>query len=132
MHPFTTEGANAGESDTELAALAVVLDLLFKKWPDQFTAHDVVAVVNASKPGVDGQTLRKHLLPSGSNPWARSDHWFSPQFIGDYLRGNLDAPVRSGDRGLVLRSWGDERGTRRVYGVRVLSLPNDRCPKNSG
>jgi hypothetical protein len=34
MHLFTAEGANAGEGGGELAALAAVLNLLVKKWPD--------------------------------------------------------------------------------------------------
>jgi hypothetical protein len=64
MHALAADGVNAGEGEKELAALAVVLDLLAKKWPDQFTARDVAGVVNVPDPAAGEQMLRKHLLPN--------------------------------------------------------------------
>jgi hypothetical protein len=87
----------------------------------------VAGIVNAPDPALGEQTRRKHLLMTipATSPGARPGPSVSLQSISDYLRGCLDAPVRSGDsdRALVLRSRGDERGVRRVYGVRVLPLP---------
>ena len=45
------------------ASLADVLDVLVKKWPDQFTASDVAGMINNQYPNEDESTLRDYLLP---------------------------------------------------------------------
>jgi hypothetical protein len=86
------------EDDEESATLADVLDILLKKWPDQFTASDVADMVNTPEPNEDEQTLRDFLLPR-----ALPNHRFSSKSIGPRLKQHLDEPVRSGERTLVLR-----------------------------
>ena len=104
------------EDDEELASLADVLDVLVKKWPDQFTASDVAGMINNPSPNEDEQTLREYLLPG-----ALPNHVFSAKSIGKLLKQHLDEPVRSGERTLVLRSWEDKHSKLRVYGVRTIT-----------
>jgi hypothetical protein len=61
------------EDDEDSATLADVLEVLVKKWPDQFTASDAVEMVNTPEPNEDEQTLREFLLP----PRALPNHQFS-------------------------------------------------------
>ena len=96
------------------ASLADVLDVLVKKWPDQFTASDVAGMINNPSPNEDEQTLREYLLPG-----ALPHHVFSAKSIGQLLKQHLDEPVRSGERTLVLRSWEDKHSKLRFYGVRT-------------
>ena len=51
------------EDDEESASLADVLDVLVKKWPDQFTAAGVAGMINIPIPNADGQTVREYLRP---------------------------------------------------------------------
>src|SRR5262249_3456686 len=51
------------EDDEDSATLADVLEVLVKKWPDQFTAGDVAEMINIPYPEEDEQTLRDFLLP---------------------------------------------------------------------
>jgi hypothetical protein len=104
------------EDDEESTSLADVLDVLVKKWPDQFTASDVAGMINNPYPNEDEQTLREYLLPG-----ALSNHVFSAKSIGRLLKRHLDEPVRSGERTLVLRSWEDKHSKMRVYGVRTIA-----------
>ena len=104
------------EDDEESASLADVLDVLVKKWPDQFTANDVAGMINNPDPNEDEQTLREFLLPG-----AQPNYMFSPKSIGKLLKKHLDEPVRSGERTLVLRSWEDKHANMRVYGVRTIT-----------
>ena len=104
------------EDDEESASLADVLDVLVKKWPDQFTASDVAGMINNPSPNEDEQTLREYLLPG-----ALPNHVFSAKSIGKLLKQHLDEPVRSGERTLVLRSWEDKHIKLRVYGVRTIT-----------
>jgi hypothetical protein len=103
------------EDDEESATLADVLDLLAKKWPDQFTASDVAGMVNTPEPNEDEQTLRDYLLPG-----ALPNHRFSPKSISRCLKRHLDEPVCSGERTLVLRSWEDKHSKTRIYGVHTI------------
>ena len=103
------------EDDEESASLADVLEVLVKKWPDQFMASDVAGMINNPYPNEDEQTLRDYLLPG-----ALPNHVFSAKSIGKRLKQHLDEPVRSGERTLVLRSWEDKHSKMRVYGVRTI------------
>ena len=103
------------EDDEESASLADVLDVLVKKWPDQFTAKDVAGMINNPSPNEDEQTLRDYLLPG-----ALPNHVFSAKSIGKRLKHHLDGPVRSGERTLVLRWWEDSHLKVLVYGVVTL------------
>ena len=104
------------EDDEESASLADVLDVLVKKWPEQFTASDVAGMINNPSPNEDEQTLRDYLLPG-----ALPNHVFSAKSIGKLLKRHLDEPVRSGERTLVLRSCEDKHSKLRVYGVRTIT-----------
>jgi hypothetical protein len=104
------------EDDEESASLADVLDVLVKKWPEQFTASDVAGMINNPSPNEDEQTLREYLLPG-----ALPNHVFSAKSIGKLLKRHLDEPVRSGERTLVLRSWEDKHVKQRVYGVCTIA-----------
>jgi hypothetical protein len=104
------------EDDEESASLADVLDVLVKKWPDQFTASDVAGMINNPSPNEDEQTLREYLRPG-----ALPTHVFSPKSVGKALKQHLDEPVRSGERTLVLRSWEDKHTKQRIYGVRTIA-----------
>jgi len=104
------------EDDEESASLADVLDVLVKKWPDQFMASDVAGMINNQSPNEDEQTLREYLLPG-----APSHTQFSSKSIGKRLKQHLDEPVRSGERTLMLRSWEDKHIKMRVYGVRTIT-----------
>ena len=104
------------EDDEDSATLADALEVLVKKWPEQFTASDVVGTVNNPDPNEDEQTLREYLLPG-----APSHTQFSSKSIGKRLKQHLDDPVRSGERTLVLRSWEDKHIKMRVYGVRTIT-----------
>jgi hypothetical protein len=104
------------EDDEDSATLADVLEVLMKKWPDQFTASDMAGMINTSEPNEDEQTLREFLLPG-----VQSHHVFSPKSIGRRLKQHLDEPVRSGERTLVLRSWEDKHVKMLVYGVRTIT-----------
>jgi hypothetical protein len=101
------------EDDEDSATLADVLQVLMKKFPDQFTASDVAGMINIPYPEEDEQTVREHLLPG-----ARPDHQFTSKSIGKRLKQYIDNPVRSGERVLVLRSWEDKHIKMSVYGVR--------------
>jgi hypothetical protein len=104
------------EDDEESASLADVLDVLLKKWPDQFTASDVAGMINNPSPNEDEQALREFLLPG-----ALANYVFSAKSIGKLLKRHLDEPVRSGERTLALRSWEDKHSKLRVYGVRTIT-----------
>ena len=104
------------EDDEDSATLADALEVLVKKWPEQFMASDVVGTVNNPDPNEDEQTLREYLLPG-----APSHIQFSSKSIGKRLKQHLDEPVRSGERTLVLRSWEDKHIKMRVYGVRTIT-----------
>jgi hypothetical protein len=104
------------EDDEESASLADVLDVLVKKWPDQFTARDVAGMINNPSPNEDEQTVREHLLPG-----ALPNHVFSAKSISKRLKQHLDEPVRSGERTLVLRSWEDKHIKLLVYAVRTIT-----------
>jgi hypothetical protein len=104
------------EDDEDSATLADVLEVLVKKWPDQFTASDLVGMVNTPEPNEDEQTLRDFLMPN-----ARPDHQFTSKSIGKRLKQYIDNPVRSGERALVLRSWEDRHINMNVYGVRDIT-----------
>jgi hypothetical protein len=104
------------EDDEDSATLADALEVLVKKWPEQFTASDVVGTINNPDPNEDEQTLREYLLPG-----VPSHHQFSSKSIGKRLKQHLDEPVRSGERTLVLRSWEDKHIKMRVYGVRTIT-----------
>jgi hypothetical protein len=104
------------EDDEESASLADVLEVLVKKWPEQFTASDVAGMINNPYPNDDEQTLREYLLPG-----ALPNHVFSAKSIGKRLKKHAEEPVRSGERTLVLRSWEDKHSKLRVYGVRAIT-----------
>jgi hypothetical protein len=104
------------EDDEDSATLADVLEVLVKKWPDQFTASDLVGMVNTPEPNEDEQTLRDFLMPT-----ARPDHQFTSKSIGKRLRQHIDNPVRSGERVLVLRSEEDTHIKMNVYSVRDIT-----------
>jgi len=104
------------EDDEESTSLADMLDVLVKKWPDQFTASDVAGMINNPYPNEDEQTLREYLLPG-----ALPNHVFSAKSIGKLLKKHLDEPVRSGERTVVLRSWEDKHNKMRVYGVHTIT-----------
>jgi len=106
------------EDDEDSATLADALEVLVRKWPEQFTASDVVGTVNNPDPNEDEQTLREYLLPG-----ATSHTQFSSKSIGKRLKQHLDEPVRSGERTLVLRSWEDKHNKMRVCGVRTITTP---------
>ena len=103
------------EDDEESASLADVLEVLVKKWPDQFTASDVAGMINNPSPNEDEQTLREYLLPG-----ALPNHVFSTKSIGKRLKKHLDEPVRSGERTLVLRRRLDAHSE--VFTYRVINL----------
>jgi hypothetical protein len=103
------------EDDEDSATLADVLEVLVKKWPDQFTASDLAGMVNTPEPNEDEQTLREYLLPG-----VPSHHQFSSKSIGKRLKQHRDEPVCSGERTLVLRSWEDKHIKMRGYGVRTI------------
>ena len=105
------------EDDEESASLTPVLDVLVKKWPDQFTASDVAGMINNPYPNEDEQTLREYLRPG-----ALPNHVFSAKSIGKLLKQHLDEPVLSGQRTIVLRSWEDQHKKLRVYGVRTITV----------
>jgi hypothetical protein len=50
------------EDDEDSASLADVLEVLVKKWPEQFTASDVAGMINNQYPNEDESTLRDYLL----------------------------------------------------------------------
>jgi hypothetical protein len=102
------------EDDEDSATLADVLEVLVKKCPDQFTASDVEGTVNTPEPNEDEQTLREYLLPG-----ARPDHRFSSISIAKRLKKDMDNPVLSGERTLILRRQQDPR--TEVFFYRVLS-----------
>jgi hypothetical protein len=104
------------EDDEDSATLADALEVLVKKWPEQFTASDVVGMVNNPDPNEDEQTLREYLLPG-----VPSRTQFSSKSVGKRLKQHLDEPVRSGKRTLVLRSWEDKHIKMSVYGVRTIT-----------
>jgi len=104
------------EDDEDSATLADVLDVLVKKWPEQFTASDVAEMINIPYPEEDEQTIRDFLLLG-----ARPDHEFSSRSIGKRLKQYIDNPVRSGERVFVLRSWADTHINMSVYGVRDIT-----------
>jgi len=104
------------EDDEDSATLADVLDVLVKKWPEQFTASDVAGMINIPYPEEDEQTIRDFLLLG-----ARPDHEFSSRSIGKRLKQYIDNPVRSGERVFVLRSWADTHINMSVYGVRDIT-----------
>jgi hypothetical protein len=106
------------EDDEDAATLADVLEILVKKWPDKFTASDVEGMVNTPEPNEDEQTLREYLLPG-----ARLDHRFSAIAIAKRLRKDVDNPVLSGKRTLVLRRQHDSH--QEVFVYRVLSLSGE-------
>ena len=103
------------EDDEESASLADVLEILVKKWPDEFTASDVAGMINNPSPNEDEQTLRDYLLPG-----ALPNHVFSAKSIGRLLKKHLDEPVRSGERTLVLRRVLDSHSNVFVYEVVTL------------
>jgi hypothetical protein len=103
------------EDDEESASLADVLEVLVKKWPEQFTAGDVAGMINNPYPNDDEQTLREYLLPG-----ALPNHVFSAKSIGKRLKKHADEPVGSGERTLVLRSWEDKHIKMRAYSVRTI------------
>src|SRR6516225_9241195 len=70
------------EDDEDSATLADALEVLVKKWPEQFTASDVVGTVNNPDPNEDEQTLREYLLLPG----APSHTQFSSKSIGKRLK----------------------------------------------
>jgi hypothetical protein len=105
------------EQDEDSATLSDVLELLLKKWPGQFTASDVEGMVNTREPNEDEQTLREYLLPG-----ARPDHRFSSISIAKRLKKDMDNPVPSGERTLILRRQHDPH--KEVFFYRVLSLQN--------
>jgi hypothetical protein len=105
------------EDDEDSATLADVLEILAKKWPEQFTASDVEGTVNTPEPNEDEQTLREYLLPG-----ARPDHRFSSISIAKRLKKDKDNPVLSGERTLILRRYQDPH--TEVFFYRVLS-PQD-------
>jgi hypothetical protein len=104
------------EDDEDTATLADVLEVLVKKWPNQFTASDVVEMINIPYPEEGEQTLRDFLLPG-----ALPNYQFSSKAIGKRLKQHLDNPVRSGERTLVLRSWEDKHIKMRVYAVGTIA-----------
>jgi hypothetical protein len=106
------------KDDEEAASLVDVLDVLVKKWPDQFTAAGVAGMINNPMRNEDEQTVREYLLP-GVLP----NHVFSAKSISKHLKRHLDEPVSSGERTLVLRSWEDKHLKTRVYGVRTITTP---------
>ena len=95
------------EDDEEAASLADVLEILLRKWPDEFAAKDVAGMINDLDPDEDGQTLRDFLLP-GARPHVLSE------VRRQALKKHLDEPVRSGERTLVLRSWEDKSANMRI------------------
>jgi hypothetical protein len=103
------------EDDEESASLADVLEVLVKKWPNQFMAADVAGMINNPSPNEDEQTLRDYLLPG-----AQPHHVFSAKSIGKQLKQHLDEPVRSGERTLVLRRRLDAHSE--VFTYHVLNL----------
>jgi hypothetical protein len=105
------------EDDEDSATLADVLQVLAKKWPHQFTASDVEGMINTPEPNEDEQTLREYLLPG-----VRPDHRFSSIFIGKRLKKDMDNPVLSGERTLILRRQWDSH--KEVFFYRILS-PQD-------
>jgi hypothetical protein len=104
------------EDDEDSATLADVLEVLVKKWPDQFTASDLVGMVNTPEPNEDEQTLREFLMPN-----AQPDQQFTSKSIGKRLKQYIDNPVRSGERVLVLRSREDTHIKMNVYSVRNIT-----------
>ena len=67
------------------ASLADVLEVLVKKWPEQFTASNVAGMINNPYPNEDEQTLREYLLPG-----ALPNHVFSAKSIGKRLKQHAD------------------------------------------
>jgi hypothetical protein len=106
------------EGDEDAATLADVVEVLAKKWPDQFAASDVAGMINIPYPEEDEQTIRDFLLPG-----ARTEHQFSAQTITRRLKQHLDNPVCSGERTLVLRRQEDPH--TKVYFYRVVTLQDD-------
>jgi hypothetical protein len=104
------------EDDEDSATLADVLEVLVKKWPDQFTASDLVGMVNTPEPNEDEQTLRDFLMPN-----AQPDQQFTSKSIGKRLKQYIDNPLRSGERVLVLRSREDTHIKMNVYSVRNIT-----------
>jgi len=103
------------EDDEESASLADVLEILLKKWPNKFEAKDVAGMINNTSPNEDEQTLRDYLLPG-----ALANHVFSARSIGRRLKNHIDAPVRCGNRTLVLRRVLDSHSNVFVYEVVTL------------
>ena len=92
-----------------------MLDVLVKKWPDQFTASDVAGMINNQYPNEDESTLRDYLLPG-----APSHHVSSAKTITrSLLKRHLDEPVRVAERTLVLRRWQDAHSE--VFNYHVVS-----------
>lgn len=103
------------ENDDESASLADALEILVKRWPEQFSASDLDGMVNTPSPNDEEQTLRDFLMPG-----ALPSHRFSTKSIGRLLKKHLDEPVKSGERTLVLRSIRDARTKVLNYQVVIL------------
>jgi hypothetical protein len=103
------------EDDEESASLADVLEVLVKKWPEQFTAADVAGMINNQYPNEDEQALRDYLLPG-----ALPNYVFSAKSITRLLKRHLDEPVKSGESTLVLRRQRDAH--TEVLNYRVVTV----------
>jgi hypothetical protein len=102
------------EDDEEGASLADVLEILVRKWPQQFTAKDVAGMINNPAPNDDEQTVRDFLYP-GVLP----NHVLSAKTITRLLKRHLDEPVKNGERTLMLRRHMDMRVD--VFNYRVTT-----------
>jgi hypothetical protein len=105
------------EDDEESTSLAEVLDVLVKNWPRQFTANNVAKLINdKTYLSEDEQTLRDFLQTG-----VPANHVFSPKSIGKRLKQHIGAPVRSGERTLVLQSREEKHSKIHTYSVRDIT-----------
>jgi hypothetical protein len=92
------------DDEEESAALADVLAIFAKRWPEgkTFKAADVATLINVwGDP--DGHELREILFPAAKyDPTTKS--------VGRRLKSHVDEPVRHGERTLALRCRRDASG----------------------
>jgi len=99
----------AGDTDDEQSAgLAVVLDVLRRRWPDGFKSADVSGYAGLAD---DSAVAFKAALEQASGSLLKT---VSSPTVAWRLKGLVDAPVVSGDKTLVLRRMAGHEGAQFV------------------
>ena len=104
--------------DEDSVSLADILDMMLKKWPDEFSAADVAELINDEL--VQGAPLRNFLYPNITS----TDFVVSTVSVGIQLSKYLDNAV-TGDDGqiLTLRERRD-RHRNRTYSIELKPKPS--------